>query len=270
MPEREHAVDRSTDGGGKSVGPPLRSPGLPSLIGNRAFRRLVARETAVEYPERQAPAGGQTPGAAATLAEGIDYGWGNFDREANALKKLGGTFVVRYLSHDTSKNLTRAEAEKWAAKGVSCVVVWESSTRRPTQGAQAGAADATEAASQARACGQAETRPIYFAVDFDAKPEAVYDYFDGVARAIGIERTGAYGGIRVIAGLFDTNRITYGWQTLAWSGGKWDPRAQLRQIDNDPQSNPRGYDRDRAVAGDFGQWYPVRQSTTAPVVPDAP
>ena len=79
-------------------------------------------------------------------------------------------------------------------------------------------------------------RPIYFSVDFDATPQqgraAIDAYFDGVASVLGRARTGAYGGYYVIKRLFDDGKITWGWQTYAWSGGQWDPRAQLRQTQN--------------------------------------
>ena len=69
---------------------------------------------------------------------------------------------------------------------------------------------------------------------------------------LGRSRTGAYGGYWVIKRLFDAHKIAWGWQTYAWSGGNWDSRAQLRQIQNGIDNGNE--DKDEAVAADFGQW----------------
>src|SRR5206468_7721015 len=47
---------------------------------------------------------------------------------------------------------------------------------------------------------------------------------------------------------------TWGWQTYAWSGGKWDARAQIQQYSNDHVINGVGCDYNRAMADDYGQW----------------
>jgi hypothetical protein len=235
------------------VGTPDPNSPTPEPAASGGGVITIPEVTIVGTPDPNPP----PPTPTGSVAEGIDYGWGNFEAQSNALTGLGGTFVCRYLSYDKSKNLSRREADRWASRGVSVVVVWESGGTRANKGFDAGASDARKADEEAKQCGQPDGRPIYFAVDFDATGDAVSDYFDGVASVLGVGRTGAYGGIRVINALFDTGRITYGWQTLAWSKGKWDPRAQLRQIDNDPHKHPRGYDRDRAMAADFGQWQPA-------------
>ncbi|MFI2206441.1 hypothetical protein ACH47Z_37915 [Streptomyces sp. NPDC020192] len=46
----------------------------------------------------------------------------------------------------------------------------------------------------------------------------------------------------------------WGWQTYAWSGGNWDSRAQLRQVQNDITVAGHDADLDQAMAADFGQW----------------
>jgi hypothetical protein len=40
---------------------------------------------------------------------------------------------------------------------------------------------------------------------------------------IGRARVGLYAGYYVIKRAFDAKKITWGWQTHAWSGGHWDP-----------------------------------------------
>lgn len=190
------------------------------------------------------------------MAEGVDYAWGR--PGAAALKAAGKTFAMRYLSHDTSgKNLSKAEATTLSGAGIDLGVVWETVASRAKAGYAAGQQDAKDANAQAAACGMPSGRPIYFAVDFDAAPgdkAAILNYFRGVASVIGNGRTGMYGGYYPIKWAFDAGVITWGWQTYAWSGGKWDSRAQLRQYSNDHVIGGVGLDYDRSVKGDFGQW----------------
>jgi len=193
---------------------------------------------------------------ALTTARGVDYAWG---RPGGAtLHAQGYSFAARYLSYDTSgKNISAAEATSLRNAGVDVVVVWEWGANDVTKGYNEGVTEAREAERQALAAGMPAGRPIYFAIDFDeqASQQAVVNaYFDGVASVIGRNRTGAYAGYYAIKRLFDAGKITYGWQTYAWSGGNWDPRAQLRQTKNGVTIGGVDCDLDSAVAADFGQW----------------
>ena len=185
---------------------------------------------------------------------GVDYSWAR--PSLSTLRSQGYTFVVRYLSHDTTgKNLSRSEADALIAAGLDIVSNWEDSATDALSGYSRGVSDAQAANAQAANCGAPSNRPIYFSVDFDATPgqqAAINSYFDGVASVIGRDRTGAYGGYYVIQRLFDAGKITWGWQTYAWSGGQWESRAQLRQIQNGILSGQA--DKDESVAIDFGQW----------------
>ncbi|WP_242906444.1 DUF1906 domain-containing protein [Actinomadura terrae] len=187
---------------------------------------------------------------------GVDYAWGR--PGAAALQKAGVKFVCRYLSHDkTGKNLTRSEAEELSEAGIWLVAVWESTASRALGGRDAGEADAKDAAEQATACGMPDDRPVYFAVDFDAtsgQQDEINAYLDGAASVLGRDRVGLYAGHGPINRAFDAGKITYGWQTYAWSGGKWDGRAQLQQYSNDHVINGVDLDYDRAMDHDYGQW----------------
>jgi len=188
---------------------------------------------------------------------GVDYAWAR--PTPASLTADGYGFVARYLSHDTTgKNLSATEADALIAAGLDVVVVWEAGASDALSGFNLGVSDATAAASQALACGQPATRPIYFAIDFEAtaSQQAVIDqYYEGVASVIGLSRTGAYAGYGAMNGLFNDGKITWGWQTYAWSSGQWDSRAQLRQIEND--IGPGGaWDKDQSMVDDFGQWGP--------------
>ncbi|MEV6963782.1 DUF1906 domain-containing protein, partial [Hamadaea sp. NPDC051192] len=194
--------------------------------------------------------------AHAATRQGIDYSWGRPD--PSAIVAAGYSFVCRYVSWSTTgKNLTRAEADALRDAGLGIVTNWEYSANEALNGYSAGVENATEAYRQAIACGMPSNRPIYFSVDFDAteaQQSAINSYFDGVASVLGRSRVGAYGGYYVIKRLFDAGKITWGWQTYAWSGGSWDSRAQLRQVQNGITVDGADCDRNEARAADFGQW----------------
>jgi hypothetical protein len=187
---------------------------------------------------------------------GVDYAWGR--PGTSALKNAKAKFVCRYLSHDkTGKNLTRAEANDLSDAGLWIVVVWENTAKRALDGKSAGAADAEDAAAQARDCGMPDGRPIYFAADWDAssgQQDEINAYLDGAASVLGRGRVGLYAAHGPMKRAFDAKKITYGWQTYAWSGGKWDKRAQLQQYSNGHEINGVSVDYDRAVRDDYGQW----------------
>ena len=186
---------------------------------------------------------------------GVDYVSGP---PVAALKAAGVTFVCRYLSYVNDltkvKLLTPAEARALSDAGISIVSNYEWYANRPLEGTTAGTQDATIAAEQHAACGGPASRPIYFSVDADVAGEQCARYFQGVASVIGKARTGAYGSYRVLKYLFDTGLILWGWQTYAWSGGLWEPRAQLQQYLNGVSMGGYAVDYDRSTQSDFGAW----------------
>ncbi|MEY9855961.1 peptidoglycan hydrolase-like protein with peptidoglycan-binding domain [Catenulispora sp. GAS73] len=200
--------------------------------------------------------------ATAGTVYGIDYS--DASLTAASVAAAGYGFVCRYLSWlPNTKVLTLSEAQALTAAGLGIVSNWESDglqswqTGVPSDPYSQGAGHATEAQRQALADGMPSTRPIYFSVDFDLQPSmyaALNSYFDGVASVIGRSRTGAYAGYHVIQELFNNGKIAWGWQTYAWSGGNWDGRAQLRQVQNDITVAGKDADLDQAMAADFGQW----------------
>lgn len=196
---------------------------------------------------------------------GVDYAWAR--PSPSSLAAQGYGFAARYLSYDTSgKNLSASEAADLAAAGIDVLVVWEWGTSDVLQGYNTGVTHAQVADGQAQALGQPAGRPIYFAIDFDAQPSdqgAIDAYFDGVASVIGHDRAGVYAGYGPVSRLFDDGKVAWGWQTYAWSGGQWDSRAQLRQIQNG--IGPGGeMDLDQSMVADFGQWGPGGASSGPP------
>lgn len=198
-----------------------------------------------------------------TFIPGVDYAWSH--PGGAALAAAGKAFAARYLSNDASKNLTRAEADDLAAHGVWSVVVWESTSNRAGAGRAAGIADAQAATQQAATAGMPSTRPIYFAVDYDATPATVDAYFQGAASVLGAARVGVYGGYRVVKHLLDTGLAHWVWQTAAWSGGQWDNRAHIKQGAY-VTINGVQCDLDTASTTDYGQWMPGK--TPEAPVPD--
>lgn len=190
------------------------------------------------------------------MAKGCDYSWAR--PNLGALRAAGIAFACRYVSHDnTGKNLTRGEADALKASGIDIVTNWEFAERAPLNGRAQGVADAANAINMAGDLGAPSHAPVYFSVDFDAQDADMHQiaaYFDGATATIGWERVGIYGGLRVIEYMANTNRCKYFWQTYAWSGGRWDGRANIRQVQNDVYIGGGQVDIDQSMTGDYGSW----------------
>lgn len=198
---------------------------------------------------------------------GIDFAFANPKPTPAALMAANVTFVCRYLSNDPAKNLTAAEYAAYQSNPLDVVLVWETTANRMLGGTVAGAEDAREAESLAISIGIPGAPPLYFACDFDATPGdqiAINAYLEAAASIITKNRVGMYGGFWPLSRAFDAGLITYGWQTFAWSGGNWDSRAQLRQVQNGVTIAGVDADIDHAVADNFGQ---VGFSIPKPPVP---
>lgn len=190
------------------------------------------------------------------VAEGYDYAWGRPDPAL--IVASGRKFACRYLSHDTTgKNLTLDETVKLSAAGLSIVLVFESTAERMLSGLSAGVADAAFARQAAAALGMPGDRPVFFACDFDAssgQQPKIGDYLDGAIMELGRSRVGIYGPYGPVKRTLDAGKIIWAWQTYAWSGGLWDPRAQIQQYSNDHMFDGVQLDYDRATTADYGQW----------------
>ena len=200
---------------------------------------------------------------------GVDYAFEPHP-SISALTRAKVKFVARYLSPYASKNLTADEAKRLRAAGIAVVAVWESTAKRAEDGKAAGIADAQVAERLLKSIGAPNDMPVYFAVDYDTVVgPRVTAYFQGVASVIGKGRTGVYGGYKVVKGCFDAKLVTWGWQTYAWSGGKWDDRAQIQQYSNNHTIGSGGVDYNRAVGTKYGQW-PAERATSTPSKPSKP
>lgn len=158
-------------------------------------------------------------------------------------------FVVLYLAPQTWKVRSKIVVMNYLSADKKIVFNWESAGKPGEDGEAA----AKQALAQLAGYGIITPVPIYF--NFADRDPATIDYglldasIDAARAVVGFDRMGAYGGYAAIKHLFDTNRIKYGWQTYAWSNGKWEPRAQLRQT-----LNGATLDYDEAVSTDYGQY----------------
>ena len=181
--------------------------------------------------------------------------------------KAGVTFACRYLSTPGNpKNLTAEECRSLFRAGIDVVTVFETTAMRALDGRTAGAHDAYAAEQQLKGLpAPGQQAVVYFAVDFDARPqdqEAINDYLRGAASVLGAERVGVYGGYWVVKRCLEAGIVVYAWQTYAWSGDQWHPGAQLRQWKNGVKLDGCDVDLDHALKADFGQWHRV--------IPEAP
>lgn len=185
------------------------------------------------------------------IAKGLDYAWGR--PGGKAVKDAGYHFVCRYLSHTDGKNLSSTEAQDLISHGIDIVLVWETTADRAKEGTAAGRKDAQEAHALAISCGMPANALIYFAVDFDATGAQVDTYFAGIKAVLGVDRTGVYGGYKVVRHLLDYKYVRLAWQTRAWSNGQWDSRVSIRQLGT-VTINGVSCDINEAYFPDYGQW----------------
>ncbi len=203
---------------------------------------------------------------------------------AVALKAAGVTAVGRYIGWDSvpgrasiGKNISKEEAGELRSLGIAVFLAFEYAADAPAHGASQGTADGRLAVTQVAELGAPAGVGVYYAADWDvpdyapalpdtpgnalAKLGPVGKYFQAIHAVKPAHQIGGYGGYYVVKRLFDAGLITLGWQTIAWSGGQRDHRAQLYQTGATALG---GVDVDvhEGAAADFGQW--PRPHVTAP------
>lgn len=225
----------------------------------RAAEAAAAAQAAADAQSRTIAAtqaaADQAPSPASSMANtrGVDYSMAR--PGGSAIRGNGYSFVCRYLSDYSGKNLSSDELNDLRANGLAVVLVWETTADRALDGYNAGQQDASAAQEQASALGAPGSAPIYFAVDFDAMPNelsTVNDYLRGAASVIGVERVGVYGGYSAVKSAFDNGTATFGWQACAWSYGEREYRAHIYQdggVDFDG-----GADTNIGMQDYIGQW----------------
>lgn len=182
--------------------------------------------------------------------EGVDY---SFARPGGArLAAAGKRFAVRYL-HRSGKGLTNSEIADLKNHGIAVAVVYEENARSFT-GFNAGVQQSRSAQTLLNGLSLDHNLPIYFAVDWDVQPNemaGVHEALRGAASVIGLGRVGLYGSYSALASARASGRVTWLWQTYAWSGGRVLPGIHLYQYSNGQWSG--SVDFTRAYAENYGQ-----------------
>ena len=199
--------------------------------------------------------------------KGLDYSRSRPDPKK--VKALLYGFVARYLSFPIvgGKGITKAETDVIRAAGLGLVVVYESYAGRAKEGLAAGVEDGKTALTYARSIGFPDSRPLYFAVDFQPTTvELVFvdAYLKGVASVIGLARVGVYGSYAVVEHCHAIGTARWFWQTYAWSGGKVSAHTHFLQYQNGQTVAGASVDLNESRQFDFGAWDPP--VTVKPVV----
>jgi hypothetical protein len=155
----------------------------------------------------------------------VDYAWQH--PNPAAIKAAGFVGVMRYLSADPTKNLSKAEAVSLHAAGLGIGLIWETSGGRAASGYSGGVADVRAAEPQADVLGFPRFLPIGYAVDYDADPSVILPYVKGVMAAAR-HPVAVYGSRRVCEAV-RTLGVPYLWQCSAWSGTAVSSVANLYQ-----------------------------------------
>lgn len=195
---------------------------------------------------------------AVAIGKVIDEAW---QRPSPASCKAAGiNGVIGYVSEDTTgKNITHAEFNGYLAGSIAVGLVYEYGTAQSLNGFNQGWRDADLAQGQASSLGLPDSRPLFFAVDFQAQQSqlpVVASYFQGIASRISLARVGVYGDDLVVSYLLNTNNARWAWQTSAWSGQMIDPRIVLYQDRYDVNIGGALVDINEDYAYDWGGYLP--------------
>lgn len=202
--------------------------------------------------------------------KGLDYS--SSKPSLAAVKAAGYGFVVRYAA-TTQKGITKSETAAIRAAGLSLALVFESYAQRASEGRLAGRTDALTALAVANAIGFPDTRPIYFAVDWNAgsAQQAVIDeYLRGAGDVLGMARIGVYGSYGVVNRCHAADSARWFWQTYAWSAGKISQYAHFRQYQNGVKVAGASVDLNETYKPDFGAWDPPVPVLNQPSTPSKP
>lgn len=192
-----------------------------------------------------------------------------------ALKEANCAVVFRYTTWSGwAKSLTPGEADELHAAGIPIVANFESTADRMKGGAAAGRADALEARGHLGDDHLPTDLKVWFSADWDVQPSEVplvLAYLNAAADVLGgVQKVGLYGGLRAVRAAADAGFSI--WQTIAWSGGVWDPRAVARQTGAEQTVGGVQVDvneiRDLSALGAWG--YTVPDPVPTPVSPSTP
>lgn len=183
---------------------------------------------------------------------GIDYSWARPDPAM--LKERGVNFAGRYLwAHEANKGIGREEYDALVAHNIHPFFFYETwAEDSMALGYDKGVEHAKAAEGFLKKL-NLPNMPIYFNVDHDASAgqiPAILEGLEGAASIVGKGRVGIYGEYDVVKAALDAG-YTWACQTYAWSNGKWDDRAVLRQWSNGQWGG--SVDFQWAMAEEYGQ-----------------
>ena len=187
------------------------------------------------------------------MSEGVDYSWA---RPGGALLvERGKSFAGRYL-YSGGKGLSNGELADLRAYGIEIFVIYQEGTGEWADGFGAGARQAIQAQGQLDALDLPRELPIYFTCDSETGNSnlgAVQEFARGAASVLGAARTGIYGSYAVVESVVGSGNATWGFQTLAWSGGRLSARANLYQYQIDISWPGGAVDYVRSLTPEYGQ-----------------
>jgi hypothetical protein len=191
----------------------------------------------------------------------VDYAEGYTPSLPAKLKAARVGLALRYVGQPAwPKALRSAELEELRAAGISLGFIYETSAQWMKAGAPAGRDAAHSARTHLGQIGGPRQPTLYLAADWDVQPgelPAVRACITGATGVLGPGHVGIYGGLRVVRDTLERGLVAHAWQTTAWSGGKWDSRAGLRQLLGKAWGNlGLDYDADEQMLADVGQWPP--------------
>lgn len=201
-------------------------------------------------------------------ARGIDMAMDSSDVVSEIQGRPWLHFVARYYRDPASRypTLSPDEARRLSALGVKIVTVWEWHSSTPSYFTYAnGYNDALSAHRQAKIVGQPPGSAIYFAVDFNARGNAmlaVDQYFRGVATGLAAAgrgrpeyRVGVYGSGSVCAAVRGAGLAQYAWLSgsTAWEGTSGYSDWNIRQAAQGARFANLSFDHDANEArADYG------------------
>ncbi|GIO63592.1 glycoside hydrolase domain-containing protein [Paenibacillus cineris] len=175
---------------------------------------------------------------------------------AKRFKANGVAFIGRYVTPNSWKSISKAEANNIISAGLEILSVFERTADRTKGGAANGAADGKAAYSHVKSIGQPEGTAIYFAVDYDAPASQhnnIEAYLKAAAKEIPGYKIGVYGSFSVIEEMAKRKAADFYWQTLAWSRGLLSSKANVYQKQIDVPANGIGVDWNDLYS-DAGLW----------------
>lgn len=189
------------------------------------------------------------------MAEVLDYS-GGWPRPSEVIR-MGFAGVVRYVgTPGRRKNITPEEAAAFRQAGVPVALVYEDTAGWMQGGTRAGVAAARAVEADAARC-RIDLRCCYLASDQDvvtvSQMNTVMDCLDGASTVWGRGVTGTYGGLSVVDTAIRGGHATWGWQTVAWSGGRVSTLAHIYQHAGYVSVDGVQCDRSTVLRTDWGQ-----------------